>query len=136
MKTQSHNTTIEDAISTAFSIIEDLANEVREVVDNAADTNFASTQRIQTLEETADTLENTDEPTVPPGLHALEVTVVTFVKRRQSRADRRDEACAYLAAVIELLQEREDDAEAEELAGELENIQGEWDGAEFPGMYG
>ena len=136
MKTQSHNTTVDDAIRSAFSIIEDLANEVREVVDNAADTNFASTQRIQTLEETADTLEQHTEADVPDALQAIEVTVVTVVKRRQSRADRRDEACSYLAAVIDLLNEREDDTEAEELAGELQEIQDEWEGAEFPGMYG
>ena len=135
MKTKSLNMTLEEAVGSAYSMIEDLANEVREVVDAAADTNFASSQRIQTLEETADTLENASEPTVPDELSKLEVTV-GVMRGVRSRNDRRNEACSYIACVVDVLREREDDTAAEELADELEEAQNEWENVEFPGMYG
>jgi NTP pyrophosphatase (non-canonical NTP hydrolase) len=132
--------TVADAVSAAFSIIEELADEVQEVVDNASGTNREYTQRIQTLGDTAETLQNYSEPAVDEKLADIEVTVHLVQKRNPSRGDRRDEACAMLATVIAELGEIEDGNEnkelAEDLSSELSDAQDSWESVEFPGMYG
>ena len=123
-------------------LVEELAHagaELHLVVDGVSGTNLENTARIQTLGETADTLEGAYEPTVPDSLKEVEVSVTLVVKRRQSRGDRRDEACSYLAAVISMLEDSEEWSEhqdAVDLISELTDIQGEWENAEFPGMFG
>lgn len=159
--------TLANVVSEAISIISELSDEIREVVDGASGTARESTQRIQTLDETAGTLEQyVDEPSIPDHLSELQVTYFEFQKKKASRADRRDNAASLLDGVIGTLQEyidkeeldlttvSEEDGDGEEvtskiedeargrieeastLLDELDNIKGEIEGVEFPGMYG
>lgn len=142
----------EEAVSDAFSTIEELADECQEVVDNAPP-GLDQTQRIQTLGETADTLSsNLDQPEAPDFFNEKlgEVTFVTMERKARSgpsRSSRRDYATSCLDAVIgvvnDLIDADGDDAltdeqktEAEEYRDALEEVKDEWDGVEFPGMYG
>jgi adenylate kinase family enzyme len=173
-KFKSFNGTFETALST-LSELEELANECREIVDNASE-GLSQTQRIQTLGETADALESVETSVDIPDSLTDEVVDWTEQEpqrrnRGLSRASRRDNAIAGAQAVAERCREieNEDDpdepeqgadetdeafqarmAEYEEedkqladkksdataLADELENLIGEVEGLEFPGMYG
>ncbi len=155
---------IADAISSAFSQLEDLASECREVVDNAPE-NLRDSQRITTLGEAADALESLSEPSVPDGLDDVRCQWQENIHPRASRAQRRDNATAALSAVYsaledhiaelderiesgktedgttDLTQDQRDELEsqksdAEELMGEVERARDEADGVEFPGMFG
>lgn len=129
-----------DAVSYAYGEISSLAEEVREVVDSA-EGGRAETQRIQTLGETADTLENISEPNVPETLAQIQVSFLEIPsgKRGLSRAKRRDNATSAMSGVVAILENLEDEAlqdEADELRDQVENDQSEAEGAEFPGMFG
>jgi methyl-accepting chemotaxis protein len=147
-KTEIRITTLGAAVGDAFSLLESLAEEVREVVDNASD-GLSQTQRIQTLEETASTLENLQEPEVPEWLRGTEVTYVEQVqkdkRRGPSRAARCENATRMLRAAQEVVtqrleaQEAQVESEAEEVQELLDSISNAADdaeSAEFPGMYG
>lgn len=142
--------TLMDAVADGYSIIEDLASEVREVVDNASGTNFENSQRIQTLSETADALEGQSEPDcpLPEDLRSKTVSVPSSLKKRQSRSDRRDDAVTNLQAAIDQIQDRLDEMaegesvpdgdvyDLEQYRDELQSAVDDWESAEFPGMYG
>jgi|SRR5215831_11280017 len=145
--------TIADAVSYAYSELEELGNEVREVVDNASGTNRENTGRIQTLGETADTLESISDPTIDEELGKVEVTYHEMLPRSRrhglSRGDRRDNATGALDAVIQVLEEMEevqsafkgadqnkDETDYRGLIEDLERMKDEAESAEFPGMYG
>lgn len=138
--------TVGAAVGDGFSALEDLASECREIVENA-EGGLAETQRIQTLGETADTLENLSEPDVPNALQELAVTysdqVPTDKRRSPSRATRCANACSQLTAAAEAVRtwleenEGKDGAnEAEELADALESAVSDAENCEFPGMFG
>ena len=112
-KYKSHllNIPIDSAISDFYSELEELAGECREVVDGA-EGGRAETQRIQTLGDTADTLEQVstpDEPDYPKEVAEIKVEFYHQVprsKRQQcSRAVRRDNASAGASAAINELRE-------------------------------
>lgn len=139
---------IEDAISSGYSILLELRDEVQEVFDNATE-NLQQTSRMQTFSDTAGTLDNfvDDEPDVPEVVRDVTMRVTTTEPRsaRQtaSRSVRRDNAVAYLRAAAEALTERLDgmpdgDAkdEAQALVEKLEQDADEAEGVEFPGMFG
>lgn len=142
--------TIADAISYAHSELASLAEECREVVDNASGTNRENTQRIQTLGETADTLEGIDEPDVDDTIGKFEVTYHEQLARSRrhglSRGDRRDNAVQALDASIQVLQEKMEDEEKKKddeegpdyqtLIDDLERMKDDAESVEFPGMYG
>jgi hypothetical protein len=134
----------EDAINSLI----DLGNECREIVDNASE-GLAQTQRIQTLDEVAGTLENLDTPDLPECVRDLGISYQEQVWRRKrggpSRNARRSNETAVLFAVVGALEEWLDDEanaehddrdEVESAKDELQNIAEEADGCEFPGMYG
>ena len=133
-----------DAISDAVSEIQGLAEECREVVDNAGDGGLSQTQRIQTLDETASTLENANEPDVAECLLGIEVEYQDLPQRKRgySRADRCGQACYILEMCIGALEDFEEKNpgdkadEAESLRGDLESLKDEAEGVEFPGMFG
>jgi hypothetical protein len=101
-------TTAENAISSFYSEIEELAGEVREVVDNAPE-GLAESSRIQTMGEAADTLEECQEPDAPKGLwdaFSTEISVSLQVrggKKRgsESRAVRCSNAASQAQSAIE-----------------------------------
>lgn len=103
-------------IGSAYTDVQELRDEVREVVENAGE-NLSQTQRIQTLSETADTLDGSadDEPTVPEGLENLKISYSTFHaygRKGDSRATRMMNAVALMDGVIDALNEFIEDADA------------------------
>lgn len=141
--------TVAEAVSAGWGEISSLAEEVREIVDNAPE-GLNQTQRIQTLDETANYLENIDEPEVPEALSGVRVEWTQLLprtaRRGLSRADRCSNAVAALEVAATAAQTWMDDHEEEE-GGEdhdavlefLDSVQGAIDdaeAAEFPGMFG
>ena len=132
-------TTIANAVSYGCGELSSLAEELREIVDNASGTNRENMPRIQALGEAADTLEGIEEPTVEEnvGLIAIEYTeqLPRSAKRGLSRADRRDNGVNAIDACLQLLVEVEGD-EHQTLIEDLEFIKDSAEGVEFPGMFG
>lgn len=139
--------TIGDAISAGFSGMQELAEEIREVVDSA-EGGLAETSRIQTLSETADELEGQnfdDEPDLPDWVLVRKVSWAENRRKSISRSTRRDNAvnalCAAIdgirdAAVVASEDDEELEQELEQIADEIEEKKDAADGVEFPGMYG
>jgi hypothetical protein len=115
------------SVSDAFSELQQLGEECREIVDNASD-GLSQTQRIQTLGETADVLESLSEPDVDGDISDIAISYTEMVptNKRQSpsRATRRDNAVAVLSAAKEelesLIDQHREDAEKYEEADEDE----------------
>jgi hypothetical protein len=83
-----HTLKLDVAVDSFYADLEELAGEVREIVDNAGE-NLANTSRIQTFDATADLLENIDRPTepkLPEALATMEVTVGLATPRSQRQA--------------------------------------------------
>lgn len=141
-KTGEHKTTLADAISGAFSDVTDLASEMREWADNMEE-RLSHTEKYERVSECADTLEqNQDEPTVVNGLGDIEVTYSVMQHKQLPRWARLDNAKAAVQACIDALS---DDAvkdatkladDCDSLADALQSALDEWEGVEFPGMYG
>lgn len=140
--------TIAEAITYAFSDVQQLADEMRSWADNMEE-KLSHTEKYDRVSECADTLEGCEEPTVETNLEALEVTypVTNYGKRNPSRAARCGDAVAVLQAIVERLNEIEEPEategaerelfdNADTLRDELENTIGELESVEFPGMYG
>lgn len=151
--TETNVSSVEDACSA----LEELASECREIVDNA-EGGLAETARIQTFGETADTLEGISTPDIPECVADLPMTVVTQASTRKGRGESRNVRCANEVAVLSAARDAvdewintrtgeiedaggtvdddEDVQAAVEFVGELENIIGDAEGCEFPGMFG
>lgn len=162
-KPVTHTSTIDGAVADALSELQGLRDEVREIVENASGTGLENTQRIQTLSETADTLDShvDDEPDAPDAITAEPQKQITYVemtkKRGVSRAQRHDNAIAQLSAAVagveEMIEalEAEEEKAAEEQKEQIEEKKSDLetyrdaiqelidnlDGAvEYPGMFG
>lgn len=140
------------SVADAISELTGLGEECREIVDNA-EGGLAETARIQTFDETASALEGVDEPDVPQCIDELEVRYFEQRPRRKARAASRAVRCsnaiALLQAVSEAAQQWLDDTEAapedtneaerdevRDFIDNLDNIIGDAEGCEFPGMFG
>jgi hypothetical protein len=121
-----------DAISAAFADLEDLANEIREALDNVPES-LRETARNQTLEQTADTLEGLTAPEVDDTLATIKV-VTPKGRKPRSRSDRRDDALSVISACVEAL-ELQEGTEADSLRDDLENASSEAESCDFPGIY-
>jgi len=136
-KPKFEETNLGEAVLDAFDVLQELAGECREVVDNAPE-GLKQTQRIQTLDETANALEDLSAPDVSAELAEIKVSLPKL-RRARSRRDRRDLALDIIAACIEALDNiDENDPRHEEacsLRGELENASSQTEWCEFPGMY-
>jgi hypothetical protein len=123
-----------EVVSEAFGEFRELAEEVREVVDNGD--RFAGTQRIQTLEETADALEGIDRPEVPDAIKDLPVTYNEVQSTRKDRGLSRANSCAVavemLRAAAKVVEGSEDD-EVVEFRDAIEEAAQTADACEFPG---
>jgi hypothetical protein len=133
-------TTIADAVSNAFSILEELGGEMGEWGDNIEE-KFSTTAKYETIRATQETLEGLIQPDIPDGLGKIEIEVAEpNRKRKQSRASRCSEAIIILETCMEALDDIEDEAQYKEaatlLSEELDNAKAEAEGVEFPGMYG
>ncbi len=145
---------IADAISGGYGDLTELRDEVRDIVDNAPE-GLADSQRIQTLGETADELDNyaDSEPDVPSeGIYEslkdapAHWTENRLKSRSRSRATRRDEAVTMLQAAVDGIQQWMDDqveakadadvSDAQQLMGDVQEAIDSAEGVEFPGMFG
>jgi cytochrome P450 len=139
IKTTERTMPIADAVSYAYGELESLAEECREVVDNA-EGGLANTQRIQTLDETASTLEGITEPDVEEEVGKLEIKFheqqPASKSKGLSRNSRRDNAVAALDAAIQHLTDAEKHDDYQDLIDDLERIKDDAESVEFPGMYG
>lgn len=148
-KQQREQTTIGDAISTAFTELELLAEEMREWADNMEE-KLSHTERYEQVSEAADTLENLSEPDAD-GLEQFlspAISVLQYVQTiRTPRWARRDNCTVYLDAAISALETARDDlpeTEANEetrdtltdFIDELESARDDAEGVVFPGMFG
>jgi hypothetical protein len=139
--------TVAGAVANAISDLQELAEEIREVVDNAG--NFSSTERIQTLDNTASTLEEINEPDIEEGIGKIEIEyseILPSGRKGLSRQARCNNAINALEAAIEIVQEKSDNFSEgkggseenpyQDLLDALEEIKGNAEACEFPGMYG
>jgi hypothetical protein len=130
--------TLGDAVGKAFTDLADLAIECREVVDNAPP-GISETQRIQTFDETANTLESLEEPDVSAELAKIKISL-PIGRMPRSRGDRQGVALNIIAVCVEALDNIDENdprlEEAASLRDELENASSEAENCEFPGMYG
>lgn len=151
-----------DVVSMGVADLIDLGNEMREWFDNCSE-NLQQSDKMQTVEQTAETLENFDEPDLEDWLgkvrfEHLEHNYTSRQFATRSRATRRDDAVWHLQQVIDHLDKIVDDGfafitddkgvgmqteltseqleEIEPLRDELQVIVDEAENAEFPGMYG
>jgi hypothetical protein len=141
-----HKSTVGAAADDARSELTTLGEECREIVDNASE-GLANTQRIQTLGETADTLEGLNEVDIPEKVQEVEVEWTEQVPYDKRRGPSRDTRCSNavqcLQACAEALRtwaedapDEEAESEAHSTADELDEIAGEAESLEFPGMFG
>jgi hypothetical protein len=142
VKLVEHERTLADAIDIAFSDLSDLAGECRDVVDSASiSEGLQQTYRIQTLEQSADELENIEAPDIEDVIATLPVNYA-FPKRKRghlSRAARAADASTILEACVSALNSNINEANraaAQELIADLENTIAIVESCEFPGMYG
>jgi cysteinyl-tRNA synthetase len=134
---------LQGAVEDGYSRLQELMNECQEIVDNAPDS-LRDSQRIQTLEETASQLQDSDDtPEVPEAIAELIVNYTEDQRKSksQSRSTRCAEACDLLGAAKgtaeEWLEENEDnDDEVQSLIDALDEMISNAESCEFPGMFG
>lgn len=141
----------QNLLEEAYSVLEELASEAREVADNMESGNLGQTTRAQTFSETADVLEGLSAPDLDDeAFTQAEVYRLPDLSDRSGRAHRRDEAvsdirsaCDEVESYIESMKEAggeeydEDHfSEAESAIEEMRNHADEAEGCEFPGMFG
>jgi hypothetical protein len=123
--------TIGEVVASAFADLQSLGEECREVVDNVSDNpGLSSTQRIQTMDDTANAIENLSEPNVPAEVADMEVTYDTAANGASSRGGRAGEIADMLRSCQEATK-----SVAKDFADELESLIDEIEGLEFPSMY-
>lgn len=149
-------TTVESLVSEAFSIVEELASEMREICDNTPE-NLQQTDVYQRREEAADALEYIEQPEIPEDFLELEIFYIPS-ENSSSRRDRASEAEGMLREAAEALRDKAEElrethgeSEVDEPETQVENEQAdEIDEAaqrideaadaicdvEFPGMFG
>lgn len=137
------------SVEDAFSALEELGSECRELVDNVEGTGLRETGRIQTFDETASTLEGLSAPDVPECIAEVSISYHESVPARKgrgtSRATRCQNAIAVLQAAAEAAQQWLDDEANEEhddrddvdsFIQELESAVSDAENCEFPGLHG
>jgi hypothetical protein len=137
-KVEASETTLGAAVDDAYGRFQELSEECREVVDNAPP-GLDQTERIQTLDQTASTLEELASPEVAPELAGIKITV-SKPYRVRSRSDQRDGATSLLDAAMQALNGiGEDDPRhqaASALCAELNDALDQAEACEFPGCRG
>ena len=145
-KRQVENFTVEAAVSAAFGELESLAEEMRSWYDNMPES-FQNAERGERVGEAADTLEQIQAPELPKLLEERDIVEVSMypVRKRASRADRRDWAVGLLDQAASMIRTLAEELEKEEgteddtlegIADEIESAKDEAEQVEFPSMYG
>jgi hypothetical protein len=123
-----------EVVADAFGELREMAEEVREVVKKSE--RFAGTQRIQTLEETADALEGIDRPEVPNAIKDLPVTYNEVQSTRKGRGLSRAISCAVAVKMLRAaanVVEASENEEVVEFRDAIEEAAETADACEFPG---
>jgi sugar (pentulose or hexulose) kinase len=144
------DTTVAGAINTAFGVLEELAEEMREAYENTPES-LQSSAVGEARSEAADALESISEPDMPEWAADVAVKFTLLpLKRNASRSARRDEAVEYARQAFEALEaHREQQAAIETtddentdlidaldaLLDETQTMIDEAEAVEFPGMY-
>lgn len=136
-----------DAIGEVMSECEQLGSEMRQWADNLED-KFSGTQKYEAVNQAADTLEEAvgadpvDEKTMS-FLNEVKITIQDLTPRRRgySRSAQLGQSINILGDVIVALEEYTNQDEpkqaiANDLHTELDEIEGNLQGVDFPGMYG
>jgi len=133
------STTVGDAISTAFGIIEDLATEMRDAYDNTPES-LQSSGVGEARGEAADALEGISEvDDVPEQFAELKVTFYALpLKSKASRRDRMADGLRYAEEAITALEAYEgaDEDGKDGLITDIQSMIDEAEAVEFPGMFG
>jgi len=146
--------TVSEAVNAGYSALSWLAEEARDIVDNAPE-GINQTARIHAFESTMYTLESLDEPDVPSAVADLLASWCEVqprgARKPLSRSDRCSNAIVALAAAKSVAEEwladhepheSDDEEEQEErddvemLVNVLSDAISEAEGVEFPGMFG
>jgi ABC-type transporter Mla subunit MlaD len=138
-------TTLSAAVADAVAELVSLGEEAREIVDNASE-NLQQTQRIQTFEETAEALENLNEPDSVESTNEIPVYYHEGVPTRKRGSVSRQQRCnnavnmlqAASHAIAGFLDENdghEDTDDLDFLRNEIDDIVNAAEGCEFPGMF-
>lgn len=135
LKTTTQKLTIADAVSSAFSDLQELGEEMREAFDNTPES-LQQGDVGQRREAAADALESISEVDVPEKFADVEIEVSLISDRKMSRPKRRDNAVAMLQAVTGYLEGLDEDDEADSFCSDLDNAIAEADDVDFPGMFG
>jgi hypothetical protein len=133
-------------VADAWSVIEGLGEECREVCDNMPES-LQQTSRYEALDASASAIEGLSEPDVDDCLEDVQVTYTPAkLKPRAGRAARCEAAVAQLEAAKDAVESYGSDQDekgnnstaeaAESLANDLDTIIGEAQNLEFPGMFG
>jgi len=137
---------VESAFEAGKSDIEGLAEEMSSWRDNMSGTSLENTEKYQTVEEAANTLENAqnslDQIEIPEKMLEEKVTFNEVRKKGYPRWVRLSNATAALQAVADLLHEKgeADNASEEEqamtdAADKIQAAIDEVEGVDFPGMF-
>jgi hypothetical protein len=122
--------TVASLIEDGFSIIDELATELEEVLENIPD-NLRETAVNQGKQEAADSLRNCEQPKVPNAAKAIAVKYER-AKKLTSRMKRLTEATSMIQAAADAAR---DQADLNELVGDLDNTLADLKCVDIPGMY-
>lgn len=141
------------SVEDAFSALEELGSECRELVDNVEGTGLRETGRIQTFDETASTLEGLSAPDVPECVAEVSISYHESVPARKGRGTSRAKRCQNAIAVLQAAAEaagqwledteaapedtdEEKRSEVEDFVQSLQEAVDEAEGCAFPGLHG
>lgn len=99
-KTQSVSTSVDDAVSTAFSNAEELKDELQSWFDNLPES-FQNGSKGETLQAAIDALESVSAPDVPEHISGDEISFSKCIDRKTSRSDRLGNCIAALEAAAD-----------------------------------
>jgi len=125
------STTIGEMLSGVTQEVESLADEMENWKESLPE-NLQESEKAERIDDAENTLRDAAEDNMVGDLDNIPVQH-TPTKTR-TRPDRRDEVCAQIQSVIDVLDEVV--SNAEELKSELESKQGDLEGVEFPKMFG
>lgn len=151
LKFTTRNITLGEAVGEAYGELQNLRDEAQEMYDNATE-GLQQTQRLQTMQESADALGNNcdSEPELPEAVAKLPFTITDWTNTRKGRGLSRTDRCSWAVHVLEqayeLLDKMVDDTTklpagvdkdaVEGARDDIENMKTDAEGTEWPGMYG
>lgn len=120
-KSENTKLTVGNAISVFYEELQSLAEDIQESLENVPES-LQNTERNQTMGETADALENLQEPDAPDGADGLleAPVIITLQVRggakrgRESRSIKRDNAVAHAQAAVDAIRAWIDEQDVEE----------------------